>query len=370
MKIGVMLRHLGQHGGGVLVYTQNILKHLLALPTSHEFVLLYPGSEWLGTFKNGHNARVRELALGNLPTILWDQWATLQAEHREHFDLIFNPKYSVPLMARSRTVFVCHGLDWYVMPWGSRLMDRVNHQFLIPRYARKANAIMANSETTRQHLIEFLNVDEDRVHTVYFGIDEVFRKPVALDKLEEVKRKYQLPEKFFLYCGQIYPPKNFSRLVQAYAQVGPELGIHLVTAGQHTWLCEDDVNLIAKLGISQWVVQPGWVPHDSLPAIYHLAEGLLLPSLYEGFGFPLLEAMSCKCPVVTSNRYAMAEIAQDAAVLVDPESVDSIAQGMSQIVTDQALRGALIEAGLRRSRGFTWEECAGKTMKVLEGVMG
>jgi glycosyltransferase involved in cell wall biosynthesis len=366
MKIGVMLRHLGQHGGGVLVYTHHLLREMLTLDTPHEFVLLYQEPSWLGSYNNGNGGRVWELALGKAPTIMWDQWLVPQVEKKEKFDLIFNPKYSLPLLSRSCTVFVCHGLDWYVMPWGSKLMDRLNHRYLIPRYSQKADAIIAVSNTARHHLIEYLGVEEERVHIVYHGVDEAFGRLIPPEQLEQVMHAYGLLDHFFLYCGQIYPPKNFGRLIQAYAQVGPELGISLVVAGGHTWLCEDEIALIDQLGIRQWVLWSGWIDHETLPAFYALAEALVLPSLYEAFGLPLLEAMTSGCPIVTSNRYATAELACDAAVLVDPEEVESIAEGMRRVVTDQNLRQQLIRAGRERAKDFSWEKCARETLKVLE----
>jgi glycosyltransferase involved in cell wall biosynthesis len=179
-----------------------------------------------------------------------------QAEKKEKFDLIFNPKYSLPLLSRTRTVFVCHGMDWYVMPWGSKWSDQLSHRYLIPRYSRKADAIIAISNTVRQQLIEYLGAEEERIHTVYHGVDEAFGRPIRPEQLEQVRRTYELPDHFFLYCGQIYPPKNFGRLIQAYAQVGPKLGIPLVVVGSHTWLCKKEIALIDQLEISQWVLWP------------------------------------------------------------------------------------------------------------------
>jgi glycosyltransferase involved in cell wall biosynthesis len=167
------------------------------------------------------------------------------------------------------------------------------------------------------------------------GVDEAFGRPVPPEMLEEVKRTYGLPDHFFLYCGQIYPPKNFGRLIQAYAQVGPELGISLVVAGGHTWLCEDEIALIDQLGIKDRIHFTGWVSHDHLPAFYALAEALVLPSLYESFGIPLLEAMSSGRSIVTANRYGTAELAGQAAGLVDPEELESIADGMRRAVMDR-----------------------------------
>ncbi|MGA8262097.1 MAG: glycosyltransferase family 1 protein [Arenicellales bacterium] len=364
MKIGIMLRHLGQHGGGVLVYTESLLRRLLAMDTGHEFVLLHSDDTRVGAY--GRGAQVRELVLGRAPTLMWDQWAAWQAARREHLDIIFNPKYSLPLMSNCRGVFVCHGLDWYIMPWGSRPLDRINHRLLIPRYTKKAAAIIAVSETARQNMIEYLHAEESRVHTVYHGVDEAFSLPVAPERLEEVRRRYGLPERFLLYCGQIYPPKNFGRLIQAYARVGPPQGISLVVAGSHTWLCEDEIALIDKLGLGDWVVRPGWIGRGDLPAFYRLAEALVLPSLYESFGTPIVEAMSSGCPVVTSDCYGAAEIAGGAALLVDPDHVDSIAEGIEQVIDDQQLRRRLIEAGHKRAGDFSWEKCARETLEVLE----
>src|SRR5919106_2395303 len=158
MKIGIMLRHLDQHGGGVVVYTHNLLREFVSLDTRHEFVLLYQNPRLMGSYNNG--SHVREIALKAPSPFLWDQVAVRRAEQREKFSLIFNPKYAVPLTARCPTAFVCHGLDWYVMPWGSRWIDRLNHRYLIPRYVQKADAVIAVSNTARQHVIEYLRVPE------------------------------------------------------------------------------------------------------------------------------------------------------------------------------------------------------------------
>lgn len=370
MRIGIMLRHYDQHGGGVWVYTRNLLREMLALDTPHEFVLIYQDPKFVGTYGNGD--RIREISVKAPNIVLWDQLAVPRVERREKLDLIFNPKYSLPLMARCPTVYVCHGCNAFVMPWGSKWIDRLNHRFLTPRYVQKADAIIAVSNTTREGLIEYLGADENQVHTIYHGVGEGFREPIAEERLKEVRRIHRLPERFFLFCGQIYPPKNFGRLIQAYAQVGPELGIPLVVAGGQQWGkdCRAELDLIDKLGISRWMLQPGWIDHDTLPAFYALAEALLLPSLYEACPSPLLEAMATGCPVVTADRYGTAELVDQAAILVDPEDVDSIGNGMRLVVTDPDLRSRLIEAGRKRASAFNWRKCAEQTLQVLEGVVG
>jgi glycosyltransferase involved in cell wall biosynthesis len=229
VRIGIMLRHYDQHGGGVKVYTQRLLRALLDLKSGHEFVFLYRNPSLVGTY--GDEPAVQELALPARSVLTWDQIAVPAAVRRQGIDLLYNPKYSIPLAAGCPSVWVCHGLDWYVMPWASRRIDRLSHQFLVPRYASKAAAIIAVSEVTRQHVMEYLHVGPDRVITVYSGVDDVFRQPPDEKRLAEVRAKYALPDRFLLYAGAIYPPKNFTRLIRAYASVGPARRIPLVVAG-------------------------------------------------------------------------------------------------------------------------------------------
>ena len=367
MRIGVMLRHYDQHHGGVRVYTHRLLHAMFALERGHEFVLLYRNPALVGTHATAPS--VEEVALPARSVLSWDQIAVPAAVRRLGLDLLFNPKYSVPLRARCPSVWVCHGLDWYVMPWASRRLDRLSHRFLVPRYAARAAAIIAVSEITRHHVMEYLRVPPDRVVTVYSGVDDVFRRPVALDRAAAIRARYSLPERFLLYAGAIYPPKNFTRLIRAFARVGPERGLPLVIAGgENRFLSEHELREPEALGIARWVHRPGWVDQEDLAAIYTMAEALLLPSLFESCGLPVLEAMAAGCPVVTADRYGTKELAEHAAVLVDPESVDSIADGIRRVLDDADLRARLVAAGRERSRDFRWSRCAAETLRVLEGA--
>jgi glycosyltransferase involved in cell wall biosynthesis len=362
-----MLRHYDQHMGGVRVYTRRLLGALLELRSEHEFVFLYRSPALVGTYSV--HAGVEEVALPARTVLGWDQIAVPRAVRRHRIDVLFNPKYSIPLRAPCPSVWVCHGLDWYVMPWGSRIVDRLSHRFLVPRYAARADVILAVSEVTREHVMQYLPVPPEKVVTVYSGVDDGFRRPVDEARLRAVRAKYSLPERFLLYAGAVYPPKNFTRLVRAYARVGPERGIPLVIAGgENRFLSEGELREPEALGIGEWVRRPGWVEQEELAAFYALAEALLLPSLFESCGLPVLEAMASGCPVVTANRYGTKELAAGAAVLVEPEDVESIAAGIRAVLDDQALRSRLIAAGHERSRSFTWNRCARETLAALERV--
>lgn len=367
MRIGVMLRHYDQHGGGVRTYTRELLAAMFALDSRHEFVLLYRNPALIGTYAG--KCRVTERLVSGATVIDWDQIGVPLAVRKLGIDVLFNPKYSMSLGVSCPTAWVCHGLDWYVMPEASRFIDRLSHRWLVPRYAAKADAIIAVSEITREHVMQFLHVAPQRVHTVYSGVNSSFRAPLAAADLDAVRERYRLPERFVLYAGAVYPPKNFTRLVQAYARSGPSRGVPLVIAGgENRFLSEDELKEPERLGLGDWVRWAGWVPSEHMPAFYRLADALLLPSLFESCGLPVLEAMAADCPVVTSDRYGTKELAEGAAVLVDPESVDNIAEGIGRVLDDAQLRVRLTEAGRQRVGRFTWKRCAADTLKVLEGV--
>jgi glycosyltransferase involved in cell wall biosynthesis len=366
MRIGIMLRHLAEHDGGVETYTREMLAKLFALAAHHEFFLLYHSAAQRGAFAGYTN--VAELVLPVSGKLFWDQLAVPWAALRCRLDLIFNPKYSLPLLGRLPSIFVCHGLDWYTMPWGSRWRDRLSHRWLIPHYTRRASAMVAVSESVRFQLIERFGLDPSRVHTVHLGVSEQFRRPITAAQQAAVRERFELPERFFLYVGQIYPPKNFGRIVEAYRHTGPRLKTSLVLAGEHRWGSEREMETLRAPELQPWVKEIGWVTHQDLPALYSLATAVLLPSLYEGFGLPMIEAMATGCPVITSHRYSMQELAEGAALLVNPVDVGSIAAAMRRLARDDALRQQLIAAGREHAELFTWARCAEATLNLIEQV--
>jgi glycosyltransferase involved in cell wall biosynthesis len=330
-------------------------------------VLYFNNPALLGTYAG--LPHVREVCVPGRSVFLWDQVSLPRELRRNGVDVLFNPKYSLPLSGSYPAAWVCHGLDWYVMPWASKFVDRLSHRHLVPRYAARSAAIVAVSEVTREHLMEFLRVSPDRVATVYTGVGEEFRTQLNSDALAAVRARYELPERYVMYAGAVYPPKNFRRLVQAYARVGPELGVSLVIAGgTNRFLSGDELREPERLKLGDWVKWAGWIDSNTLVAFYQMAEALLLPSLFESFGMPILEAMASGCPVVTSNCYGSKEISGGAALLVDPLSVDSIAEGIRRAVTQPQVRQELIDKGHERAQLFTWQRCARQTLDILERI--
>jgi glycosyltransferase involved in cell wall biosynthesis len=367
MRLGIMLRHFDQHEGGVKVYTRELMNAIVAGNTRHEIVMLYRNRKRLGTYAGIDN--VSEVLLEGGPIVYWDQVKVPRAVRELGIDVLFNPKYSIPLSVHCATAWVCHGLDWYVMPQASRWIDRLNHRLLIPQYAAKSDAVIAVSETTREHVMKYLGVPGERVHTVYSGLSDAFHRPLEQRQLDETRKRFNLPARFLLYCGAVYPPKNFTRLIRAYAKVGPARAVPLVIAGgSNRFLSANELLEPQRQGISDWVHWIGWLDNADLPAVYRLAEGLLLPSLYESVGMPVMEAMASGCPTLTANRYGTLELAEGAALLVDPDSIEDIAGGIVRLLEDQQLRARLRSAGAERAQRFTWQRTAAEVMDVLESL--
>ena len=229
MRLGIMLRHFDQHEGGVKVYTRELMNALVAANTRHEIVMLYRDRKRLGTYRGEH---VTEVLLEGGPIVYWDHVKVPRAVRELGIDVLFNPKYSIPLSVECRTAWVCHGLDWYVMPQASRWIDRLNHRWLIPQYAARSDAV---DRGVRDHARARDEVSGCARRARTYGLLGVERR-VSLTAVSSAARWPRgvasiCRRGFLLYCGAGYPPKNFTRLIRAYAKVGPARAMPLVIAG-------------------------------------------------------------------------------------------------------------------------------------------
>jgi len=231
---------------------------------------------------------------------------------------------------------------------------------------RKATGIIAVSQSTKDDLIQHLGIPDERISVVYEGIDHSLFQPVS-------HRIYNYP--YILFVGSEQPRKNFTTLLKAFSQLKSEpkfKELKLVkvgsAGGQETDFRNQTIGVVESLNLSREIVFTDFVPEADLPAYYSGAEVFVLPSLYEGFGFPILEAMACGCPVVTSNTSSLPEVVGEAGTMVDPYDTDSLAQAMRQVLTDSELRDNMIRKGLAQAKKFTWEKAAEQTLEVYNKV--
>ena len=367
MKVGIMLRHFEQHEGGVKVYTQNLIPRLLSQGTSNQYLLIYRNPDLIGTYAGYPNAS--EIALATPTRLLWDQVGVPWLARTQELDLVFNPKFTAPMLTGAKTVFVRHGSERYVIPDTLRGFSRWSSNLLIRESCRSADAVICVSEVVRKDLIAYAGVAPAKTAVIHNGFDDQhFRVIVDTQRLAQVKRKYSLPERFIFWAGQIDPRKNIGRLLTAFANIRDSIPHDLVMAGMKGWKAEQELQPIRELGLQDRVHFMGWVGHDDLPVVYNLADLFVFPSLYEGFGLPLIEAMACGCPVLTADRGSPPEVTGNAALLVNPLNLEQLAKGMHSLLTDPLLRNHLRDRGLARTKAFSWDHCAEQVLALFGRV--
>ncbi len=291
-------------------------------------------------------------------------WEQLRLPSLVRGRLLWSPNNTGPLAVR-RQVCTIHDLIPLDRPEWFNPRFAAWYEWLLPRLVKKVRRIIAVSEFTRRRIVERLRVAPEKISVILNGVDERFcPRPEA--EVAEVRRALGIPEgTYLLYVGSLEPRKNLKRLLEAWEQVRPAVDpeISLVVAGMR-----GSPNVFRRAALSKLprkVHFTGYVPEERLPGLYAGALALLYPSLYEGFGLPPLEAMACGTPVVVSATTSLPEVTGDAAILVDPESVESIAAGIHRALSSGPLRQELRERGLARAREITWERTARQTLQVL-----
>ncbi len=288
--------------------------------------------------------------------------------YRRRFDLFHFPHYNIPWLSDVPLVVTCHDLIHLLFPQYFTKHKVVFARSLLKRAVRQAKIIITVSEHTRQDLSRFFPQAENKSRVVYHGVDKDF-KPLSEEDVLRFKEQQKIDD-FLLYVGNCKPHKNLSRLIMAYVKVKSQYrGLKLVILSQ-TGYNKDVAGAILKAGVERDVVWCQTADTHDLTAYYNAARLLLFPSLYEGFGLPPLEAMACGTPVVASNVSSIPEVVGDAAILVEPDDVDSIAAGIEQGLSDSGLRERLRLAGLKRAKGFSWGKTAEETWRIYQEVAG
>ena len=365
-----MLRSIDEKGG-VGVYTRNIVKELLKIDQKNEYVLFYANPSNLGLF--AHHKNAKGIWVKGLNKVYWDQIAIPQACRREKIDVLFHPKFTVPLFAPCKTVMVVHGADWLIpeqaqfYPW----LDVKYMQLMLPLYFKKSSVVISVSQETADNFNRILKLPEGKVQTIYFAPARNFKRITDPIVLQTVKAKYNLPENFILTLTKRKGGgrKNLGQIFKAYARYHAQtITPHkLVIGGKDCHLFRDEY-LIPSDGYGKDILFPNWIDQADMPAVLSLAGLYLYPSNLEAFPIPLTEAMACGTPILTSNVNGLKEIAGDAALLIDPSDTELITNGMARILSNSELRESLSRKGLQRSSLFSWDRCAKSTLALLESV--
>lgn len=375
LRIGINALQLTARNSGVGQYINNMISSLLSFSTD-QFVIYFScgnkRTEWLAL----QNVVLRETPYYKEQVILRNLYELFYFGleiRKDNLSLLWSPDTKVPLQIPANIPFVVtvHDLAIFREP-GTYLYSRVMYWRKLFKHAiHKASCVVAISHTTRNDLIELMNVSPEKIKVIYNGVNPCFRIIDDIDFLEQISQRYSLPRNFLLFVGLFSPRKNIAGILRAFSILKNRYQIphRLVMVGEKGWLYRNDLRLVRLLGLEEEVSFTGYVDNKDLPAVYNLADVFVFPSLYEGFGLPVLEAMACGIPVVTSNVSALPEVAGQAGILVDPHNPEEIASGVYRLLSDRKLSSELVRAGLERSRQFTWKNAARELLKVFHELV-
>lgn len=374
MTIGVDIRILGQpRRTGIVEYTEQLLSRMITAAPEHRFKLFYaswrrtlPNYEWL----HAPNVELHSFRVPNsllfLANRLFD-WPNID-RLIGGADAFFLPHLFITSLSRQcRRVMTFHDLSYLRFPEFFTLGQRLWHSLLMnPAWqVRWSDRVIAVSESTKADLIRFYHLDPANVQVIYSGAN---LKRLSADRLQEFQDKKQLPDRFILSMSTLSPRKNIVAIIRAFTELKERPGfddIRLIIGGDRGWLDRSIFNEIQRSSAQRYIRYIGYVPDDQRAAWYSAASVFVYPSFFEGFGLPVLEAMTCGTPVITSHNSSLPEVAADGALLVDPYNPADIVDALQAVLNDHNFRKKLIENGIIRGKQFTWEHCAQETLKVI-----
>lgn len=361
MQIAIDARDLANVTTGVGRYLLNLLQHFPDLRPDFFFTLYtdrpIPVPQRAAT--------LRTKILTGHPW-LWKQVLMPIEQKRAHTDLFFVPSYSTPVCNPTHAVVTIHDMIYTRYPQWTTRLERWRFATIVRYSARFASRIIAVSEATRKDILALTGVSPRKVKVIYEGVDPIFRELPA-ENLVAAGARLGLALPFILYVGSLHYRRNVKRLLQAFAQLkqAEKIPHQLVLCGLNLFEHHELEHWVTELQLVEHVKYFGYVTDEDLVALYNLAELFVYPSMYEGFGLPVLEAMACGTPVITGNSSSLPEVAGDAALLIDPHDTLALSRAMASLIREASLRQELRERGQAQCRKFAWRTAAAETLDLF-----
>ncbi len=365
MQIGIDARLPFYERGGISRYVINLLKALAEIDSENHYTIFH-------SRKDTHSylpEKVNNFHRSNLWTPCHhklERW-TLAGELSLHgLDVMHSPDFIPPAFGARRRIITIHDINFYYNPEFLTKESRRYYLGQIEWAVQEADHISADSHHTRYDLIERLNVPHEKVTTIHLAADPIYSLRQDPASISLILERYALSKGFILFVGTISPRKNLSTLLNSYRLLLDQIKIdaQLVLVGSRGWQSELILEEIKNLSLTHMVSHLAGLTDETLAGLYSTAGALVLPSYYEGFGFPALEAMLSGCPVIASDRGSLPEVVGDAGLLLDPDDVDAWAGAMEKVIEDITLRERLIAAGKIQARKFSWKATARKTLEL------
>lgn len=368
MRIGIDCRLPFYQMGGISQYVLHLLPALAALDAGNDYGV------WQ-SWRDGrsHTPAAPNFQRHNLITPCHhrlERWA-LAAELLPHgLDVWHSPDFIPPAFGAKRRIITVHDLNFHYYPQFLTAASKRYYADQIQWAVQVADHISADSEATRQDLIEILAVPPEKVTTVHLAANPLYKRVYAETAVNATLQQYNLPRGFILFVGTLEPRKNVPMLLRAYERMWRETAVDvpLVIIGSKGWLYDEVFATIEALGLRDQVRHLSGIFDEQLAHFYTAAGVLVTPSHYEGFGLPALEAMHCGCPVIVSNRGSLPEVVGEAGLLLDPDDEVAWAQSMAQVLSSSALPEKMVANGRRQAQKFSWRETAVATLKLYQGI--
>jgi len=363
MLIGIdASRAVAARPTGTEIYSQRLIQALLALDSPHRFRLYLRSTPPDGEFPG---AELRVIPFPRLWTHLRLSWEMARCRPA----VLFVPSHVLPLVHPRASLVTVHDLGYLYFPEAHPWRQRLYLDLSTRWNARAAAYLLADSEATRSDLVARYGTPPGKIAVAYPGHDETLAPVRDPATVEAVKARFGISGDYFLYLGTLQPRKNLARIITAFAALKsetPKPETVLVLAGKRGWLYKDLFAQVRHMDMEGRVLFPGYISDEDKAALLSGALAFVFPSLYEGFGLPVLEAQACGCPVITSTTSSLPEVAGGAALLVDPGDTDAIAAAMRCIAANSALRETLMERGFTNVRRFSWTTCAQSVLSAIE----
>lgn len=371
MLIGIdASRAIAAHPTGTEGYSRQLIQALLELEgrqtsVHYRFRLYFRSTPSANSFP-GVELDCTDVAVIPFPR-LWTHVRLSWEMARRPPDVLFVPAHVLPLVRPSASLVTVHDLGYLHFPKAHPRLQRLYLDLSTRWNARVAAHILADSEATKSDLVTHYATPPDKITVAYPGRDETLAPVRDSTEIETVKAHCGIVGDYFLYVGTLQPRKNLSRIVNAFATLKSKAV--LVLAGTRGWLYQDLFTQVRRMGLEGRVLFPGYIPDKDKAVLMSGALAFVFPSLYEGFGLPVIEAQSCGCSVITSTTSSLPEVAGDAALLVDPHDVTAISAAMQRVIAEPALREHLIDRGFVNARRFSWEACAQSVLNAIQTTL-
>jgi len=355
MKIAIDTQIAQGQKTGFGFYVQNLVENLKIIDHKNNYILINPKSD-------------KDLSAPK--RFVWDQYGFPRLALKKKVDIIHQPCFSAPVLhGRAKLVLTCHDIIGITFSKDLPFFSRQYFGKWMPFSYRYADKIICDSENTKNDLIRVLKIPKEKLKVIYLAASKLFKPVYDKNKIDEVKKKYQIKDKYFLYLGTLNPRKNIELIIKVFARIYKNYpGYQLIISGKKTWHYQNLIKIVNDLNLEDQVIFTDYVPDEDSLYLYNGSEIFLFPSLYEGFGLPPLEAMSCGRPVISSNATSLKEIIGDGGVLVSPNDEKSWIKNIERVIKNKIFKNDLEGKALQQVKKFSWKKCAEETLKIYEEV--